>query len=188
MVTGAPAAIFAGDVRARSARRAYRYSVTLERTTAWDASGTLVGRWWLRHFDTRTEGAWGVMKPVRLVLVDDEPAIRRGLRMRLALESDVEVVGEAANGVAALEQIRRLAPQVVLMDVEMPGLDGISATWELRSRSTGPAVVMLSIHDDAATVARALAAGAVAFVAKHSIDALLLAAIRLAAHGEDEVR
>lgn len=129
-----------------------------------------------------------VMKAIRLLLVDDEPAIRRGLRMRLALESDVEVVGEAGDGVSALDLVQRLAPQVVLMDVEMPGLDGIAATTELRSRPTGPAVVMLSMHDDAATVARALAAGAAAFVAKHSIDAGLLTAIRQAAHGEEGVR
>jgi DNA-binding NarL/FixJ family response regulator len=127
------------------------------------------------------------MKPIRLLLVDDEPAIRRGLRMRLALESDVEVVGEAADGVAALEQVERLAPQVVLMDVEMPGLDGIATVRELRARSAGVAVVMLSMHDDAATVERALAAGAAAFVAKHRIDGALLAAIRQAAHAEEGV-
>lgn len=128
------------------------------------------------------------MKTIRLLLVDDEPAIRRGLRMRLALESDVEVVGEAADGAAALKQVQRLAPEVVLMDVEMPGLDGIAATSELRASASGPAVVMLSMHDDAATVARALAAGAAAFVAKHSIDSALLTAIRRAARGEEEVR
>jgi len=127
------------------------------------------------------------MKPIRLLLVDDEPAIRRGLRMRLALESDVEVVGEAADGAAALEEVERLAPQVVLMDVEMPGLDGIATTSELRSRSTGAAVVMLSMYDDAATVERALAAGATAFVSKQSIDGALLEAIRRAAHTEGEV-
>jgi DNA-binding NarL/FixJ family response regulator len=127
------------------------------------------------------------MKPIRLLLVDDEPAIRRGLRMRLALESDVEVVGEAGDGAAALEQVELLAPQVVLMDVEMPGLDGIAAATELRSRSTSTAVVMLSMHDDAAMVERALAAGATAFVSKQSIDGALLEAIRRAAQGEGEV-
>jgi DNA-binding NarL/FixJ family response regulator len=127
-----------------------------------------------------------VMKPIRLLLVDDEPAIRRGLRMRLALESDVEVVGEAGDGVSALQEVQRLAPQVVLMDVEMPGMDGIAATSRLRAQAPRPAVVMLSMHDDQGTVARALAAGAAAFVAKHSIDAALLAAIRQAASREGE--
>jgi DNA-binding NarL/FixJ family response regulator len=126
------------------------------------------------------------MKPIRLLLVDDEPAIRRGLRMRLALESDVEVVGEAGDGVSALQEVQRLAPQVVLMDVEMPGMDGIAATNRLRAQAPGSAVVMLSMHDDQRTVARALAAGAAAFVAKHSIDAALLAAIRQAASREGE--
>lgn len=127
------------------------------------------------------------MKRIRLLLVDDEPAIRRGLRMRLALESDVEVVGEARDGVDALRQVELLAPQVVLMDVEMPGLDGIATTSELRSRSTDAVVVMLSMHDDAATVERALAAGAAEFVSKQSIDGALLEAIRRAAQGEEEV-
>ena len=107
--------------------------------------------------------------------------------MRLALESDVEVVGEAGDGIDALEQVERLAPQVVLMDVEMPGLDGIATTSELRARSTDAAVVMLSMHDDAMTVDRALAAGANAFVSKRSIDGALLEAIRRAAYGEGEV-
>lgn len=107
--------------------------------------------------------------------------------MRLALESDVEVVGEAGDGAAALEQIALLAPQVVLMDVEMPGLDGIATTSELRSRATDAAVVMLSMHDDAATVERALAAGATAFVSKQSIDGALLDAIRRAVQEEEGV-
>jgi DNA-binding NarL/FixJ family response regulator len=127
------------------------------------------------------------MRPIRLLLVDDEPAIRRGLRMRLALESDVEIVGEAGDGAAALEEVERLAPQVVLMDIEMPGLDGIATTNELRSRAVNAAVVVLSMHDDAATVERALAAGATAFVSKQSIDGALLEAIRRAAYGEGEV-
>ena len=107
--------------------------------------------------------------------------------MRLELEPDLEVVGEAENGPAALEQVRRLAPSVVLMDVQMPGMNGIEATRELRAQAPGTAIVVLSMHDDATTQARARAAGASAFVTKHGIDSSLLEAIRRAARGQGEV-
>jgi DNA-binding NarL/FixJ family response regulator len=123
------------------------------------------------------------MERIRLLLVDDEPTVRRGLRMRLELEPDVEVVGEAGNGVSAVELAAELAPSVVLMDVEMPVMDGISATQEISARTPGAAVVVLSIHDDRATIERARQAGAASFVAKAEMDAALLVAIRSAAAG-----
>jgi DNA-binding NarL/FixJ family response regulator len=121
------------------------------------------------------------MKPIQVLLVDDEAAVRRGLRMRLALESDIDVVGEAGDGSAAIELAARLGPDVVLMDVNMPIMDGIAATRELGSRAPGAAVVVLSMHDDRATVGLALDAGAVEFVTKQQIDDALIAAIRSAA-------
>jgi DNA-binding NarL/FixJ family response regulator len=124
------------------------------------------------------------MQTIRLLLVDDEPTIRRGLRMRLELEPDVQVIGEAADGAAAVDLAGRLRPNVVLMDVEMPGMDGIAATSQIRAAAVRPSVVMLSMHDDEATVARAKAAGASAFIAKHRIDDALLTAIRTAAQEE----
>jgi DNA-binding NarL/FixJ family response regulator len=117
---------------------------------------------------------------IRLVLVDDQPAVRHSLRMRLSLEADLRVVGEASTGREALSLVQRLAPDVVLMDVAMPDLDGIAATAELRTSSPQSAVVMLSIADDAKTRARARAAGAVAFVEKSGATETLLSAIRLA--------
>jgi DNA-binding NarL/FixJ family response regulator len=120
------------------------------------------------------------MERIRLLLVDDEPAVRRGLRMRLELEPDVEVVGEAGNGESAIELVAQLAPAVVLMDVEMPVMDGISATAEIQARSSA-SVVVLSLHDDKDTIRRAKLAGAVAFVAKGRMDDALLNAIRSAA-------
>jgi DNA-binding NarL/FixJ family response regulator len=119
------------------------------------------------------------MERIKLLLVDDEAAVRRGLRMRLSIEPDIEVVGEAGDGAAAIEMVAALHPSVVLMDVEMPVMDGIAATGEITGNGT--AVVMLSMHDDAATIARAMAAGAAAFVAKQSMDDSLLTAIRAAA-------
>lgn len=121
------------------------------------------------------------MKPIQVLLVDDEPSILRGLRMRLALEPDIAIVGEATDGSAAVELASRFNPDVVLMDVNMPVMDGIAATRELAARVPGSAVVILSMHDDHATVDRARAAGAVQFVAKQRMDGALVAAIRNAA-------
>lgn len=121
------------------------------------------------------------MKKIRVLLVDDEAAVRRGLRMRLQLEPDLEVVGEAENGVAALELADRLHPEVVVMDVEMRAMDGIAAAGRLRYQSPNTAVVLLTIHDDPATKARAQEAGVAGFVAKHLADAELLPTIRGAA-------
>ena len=115
---------------------------------------------------------------IRILLVDDQETIRRGLRMRLSLERDLDVVAEAADGNAALSLVGNAHPDVVLMDVHMPGGDGIAATEAMRSCAPDAAVVMLSLYDDQATVARALEAGARAFVAKHQADQLLLPTIR----------
>lgn len=117
-------------------------------------------------------------KPIRLLLVDDQPAVRRGLKMRFALEPDLEVVGEAGDAVEAIPLARTLRPDVVLMDVELPGIDGISAIETLRTATPRSAVVIFTLRDDAATQEQALAAGAEAFVAKYRTEELLLAAIR----------
>ena len=115
---------------------------------------------------------------ISLLLVDDQPIVRRGLRMRLLFEPDITVVGEASSGEQALELVESLAPDIVLMDVEMPGMDGISATADLHATPTQSAVVMMSIHDDAQTRARAQAAGAAAFIAKSGIFEDLLTTVR----------
>jgi NarL family two-component system response regulator LiaR len=118
---------------------------------------------------------------ISVLLADDQPAIRQGLRLRLGLEPDIDVIGEAADGIAAVALATRLRPQVVVMDVGMPSLDGIEATRELQLRVPGSAVVILSLHDDANTRHRARQAGATAFVAKHEADHSLIDAIRQAA-------
>jgi DNA-binding NarL/FixJ family response regulator len=121
------------------------------------------------------------MKQIQVLLIDDEAAVLRGLRMRLALEPDIHVVGEATGGSMGIDLANHLNPDVVLMDVSMPAMDGIAAIRELSGRGSCAAVVVLSLHDDAGTVGRALDAGAFAFVAKHQVDSDLLAAIRMAA-------
>jgi DNA-binding NarL/FixJ family response regulator len=126
--------------------------------------------------------------PIRLLLVDDQPAVRRGLRMRFALEPDLEVVGEAGGVAEAISLARALHPDVVLMDVEMPGVSGIAAIATLRRVAPHSTVVIFTLYDDAAMRARAREAGATAFVAKHQTEETLLAAIRRAAaeHEQEE--
>ncbi|MBN1977231.1 MAG: response regulator transcription factor [Anaerolineae bacterium] len=118
---------------------------------------------------------------IKILLVDDQPAVRDGLRMRLALEPDLTIVGEAHDGQEAVILAQALVPDVVVMDVEMPGLDGIEAARQLRERDPTMAIVMLSIHCDATTQSRAREAGARAFVEKRAAIDVLLAEIRRAA-------
>ncbi len=115
---------------------------------------------------------------IRLLLVDDQKNVRRGLRMRLELEPDVQVVGEADNGEYALDQVQLLRPDVVLMDIEMPCMDGITATQTLHNTDSPCSVVMLSLYDDAMTKERCQQAGAKAFVAKHQMEQSLMTTIR----------
>lgn len=98
--------------------------------------------------------------------------------MWLELEPDLEVVGEASSGEDAVRLARLLAPDVVLMDVEMPGMDGVAATAAVRAAVPTTQVIVLSLHADAPTRARALAAGAAAFIGKGSGELELLACLR----------
>ena len=118
---------------------------------------------------------------IRVLLVDDQAVVRRGLRVLFHLEPDLQVVGEASTGTEALALAQTLTPDVVLMDIAMPGMDGIEATAALCSMVPQSVVVILSIYDDAQTRGRAQAAGAVAFVEKRGATDTLLSAIRLAA-------
>jgi DNA-binding NarL/FixJ family response regulator len=115
------------------------------------------------------------------MIVDDQPAVRRGLEMWLTLEPDIDIVGEAEDGARAFFLAESLRPDVVLMDVRMPGMDGMSATAALRTAAPGSTVVILSLYDDARTRARAMEVGAAAFIAKHRVEVALLEAIRQAA-------
>ena len=118
---------------------------------------------------------------IRVLLVDDQAVVRRALRVRFHLEPDLEVVGEASTGREALTLAQTLTPDVVLMDIAMPEMDGIEATTALRGAVPQSVVVILSISDDAQTRRRAQAAGAVALVEKRGATDALLSAIRQAA-------
>jgi CheY-like chemotaxis protein len=117
---------------------------------------------------------------INVLLVDDQLPLLQGLEMLFALESDLRVIGTATTGEAALELAGRLQPDVVVMDVRLPGLDGIAATRLLSCRRPGCKVIALSLYDDLDTRQRALQAGAYAFVTKRDMDGTLLAAIRQA--------
>ena len=120
------------------------------------------------------------MNPIRIYLVDDQASVRRGLHMRLQLEADMAVVGEASDGAAALAAIPSLKPDVVVLDYAMPGIDGLDTLHALSDSRSEVSVVMLSMHERIVK-REAARAGAFAFVAKHEAGDRLLDAIRSAA-------
>ena len=117
-------------------------------------------------------------KMISVLLVDDEAAVRQGLRMRIELEPDLVVVGEAGDGIAAVKAAQVLDPDVVVTDVEMPKMDGITAIEWLREVSPSTSVIVLSVYDDEDARARARIAGARAFVGKQEGVEELLDVIR----------
>jgi DNA-binding NarL/FixJ family response regulator len=124
------------------------------------------------------------MPPIRLLIVDDQALFREGLRTLLSVQPEVEVVGEAGNGEEALRQATALRPNVVLMDLQMPVMDGAAATRRLLARHPDVRVIVLTTFDDDENVFEGLRAGAVGFLLKDTPSAKLVEAIRLAARGE----
>jgi two-component system, NarL family, response regulator LiaR len=130
-----------------------------------------------------------VAEAIRILLVDDHAVVREGLRAFLALQDGFEVVGEAADGDEALERAAELEPDVILMDLVMPGRDGVSAMRELRQRNAGgqgpgPRVIVLTSFLDDERLLPALEAGAAGYLLKNSQPAELARAIRAAHAGE----
>ena len=123
---------------------------------------------------------------IRVVIADDQPLVRTGLRMILSSEPDIEVVGEAADGAEAVELVRRHRPDVVLMDIRMPGTDGLEATRRISALDGGEAVrvLVLTTFDLDEYVYGALRAGASGFLLKDTPPADLLAGVRLVARGD----
>ncbi|MEV4891134.1 response regulator transcription factor [Nonomuraea sp. NPDC055795] len=120
---------------------------------------------------------------IKVLVADDDPMVRRHLRTILASAGEIEVVAEAEDGAEAVEAVLRTAPDVVLMDIRMPGVDGITATAEIVRLSTPPAVVALTTFDSDTHVLKALEAGAGGFLVKSTPPQDLLDLIKVAAQG-----
>jgi DNA-binding NarL/FixJ family response regulator len=121
--------------------------------------------------------------PIRILLVDDQRLMREGLRILLELEPGLEIVGEAGDGQAGLDAYEALQPDVVLMDVRMPGMDGVEATWRLRERWPDARVVILTTFDDDEYVFEGLRAGAMGYLLKDVSGHDLAEAVRTVAGG-----
>jgi DNA-binding NarL/FixJ family response regulator len=121
---------------------------------------------------------------IRILLADDHAVLRAGLRALLAAQGDLEVVGEAADGAEAVRLAQALHPDVVVMDIGMPGVSGIDATARIKRDVPGAKVLILSMHDDRGYLRQVLRSGASGYVLKKAADTELLAAIRAAARGE----
>jgi two-component system, NarL family, response regulator NreC len=124
---------------------------------------------------------------IRVLIVDDHSVVRAGVRLLLEQEEDMEPVGEAADARQALEMAQRLTPDVVLMDVVMPGATGVDAAAEIRHVLPDVRILMLSMQDDPSYVRQAFANGATGYVLKEAADAELVTAVRRVASGEHYV-
>lgn len=122
---------------------------------------------------------------ITVVIADDHSILRSGLRMLIGAQPDLSVVGEANNGEEALEQVRSKRPAVLLLDISMPGGNGIEVIHEIVKTSPQTRVLILTMHAEAAYLDAALAAGATGFVLKRSLDSDLLNAIRVVRRGDN---
>ncbi len=124
------------------------------------------------------------MAKIRVMIVDDHALVREGITALLKFYDDVEVVGEASDGLEAIEKLGRLRPDMVLMDIAMPGLGGLEATIEMKKRDPDVKVIVLSQYDDMEYVNRFLKANVSGYLLKKAVGGELIAAIRAVARGE----
>ncbi len=124
------------------------------------------------------------MKPIKVILVDDHDVVRTGLRSFLDTQADVDVVGEASNGEEALLRAAELKPDVIIMDITMPGMDGLEATRQLKANNPECLVLALTVHDDKQYFMEMLAVGASGYITKQAAADDLVAAIRAVASGQ----
>ncbi len=124
------------------------------------------------------------MTPIRLLIVDDHPVVRSGLKAMLTSQPDLEVAAEAESGEAALALLAGARPDVILMDLRMPGMDGAAAIRAVRARDPGVRILVLTTYDSDADILRALEAGAAGYLIKDAPPEELFRAVRGAARGE----
>lgn len=124
------------------------------------------------------------MDQVRILVIDDHAILRAGLRLLIENQPDLVVVGEAGSGEEAIKQVGQLKPDVILLDINMPDLDGISALPSLKELAPSSKVLVLTMHDDAVYLREALEAGASGYVLKRAVDTELILAIQAVLRGE----
>ncbi|KIP88689.1 MULTISPECIES: response regulator transcription factor [Pseudomonas] len=120
---------------------------------------------------------------IRVLVAEDHTIVREGIKQLIGMARDLQVVGEASNGEQLLETLRNTPCEVVLLDISMPGVNGLEAIPRIRALAQPPAILVLSMHDEAQMAARALKIGAAGYATKDSDPALLLTAIRKVAGG-----
>lgn len=118
---------------------------------------------------------------IKVLVVDDHARMRKSIRMLLERSGEVTIVGEAEEGESALEQVDRLAPDLVILDISMPGMNGLEVLDAIKMQAQPPQVIMLSMNDSSDLIKRALRGGAADFVSKSEASARLLPAVRRAA-------
>jgi two-component system response regulator NreC len=120
---------------------------------------------------------------IRIIIADDHSLIRAGLRTLLEDVPDLEIVGEADDGITLLGRVAELVPDIVLMDISMPGLSGIEATCQVREISPATRVLALTVHEDEGMLREMIRAGAHGYIIKRAVDSELLQAIRVVSQG-----
>ena len=124
------------------------------------------------------------MSKIRVLLVDDHAIMRDGIRALLGLHDDIEIVGEASEGKEAIEKVQQLVPDVVVMDIAMPGMDGLEATRRIRKKSPEVKVLVLTQHDNREYILSAIKAGVAGYVPKRALGSDLVSAIRTVYKGD----
>jgi DNA-binding NarL/FixJ family response regulator len=132
-------------------------------------------------YSCRSAGAGKAMRPIRVALADDHPVVRIGVRSMLEKAPDIVVVGEASDGAGALSLVAELAPDILLLDVEMPGMTGVEVARRLQASGSPVRILALSAYDDAQYIAGLLASGAAAYLTKDQAIEMIVDAVRAVA-------